>query len=365
MYSISRTVRTLFRSQILCLSVMGSLLVILPSTTRAQGRWTHPDTRFADVETALTNDDFPKAQKLLVDLRAQAKKSKDVAFQAEILERGKEITKLSRESERFGKAIKALEKDSNDAKASLDGGKYLCFVKGDWNKGLPLLCAGIDTRLAAVAEADKLSPKEPADQLRVADLWWQYGQKITDADERAACLLRSRFWMMSARMATDEEGIATIKARLKQIPIVPDRIVVWNTHNAGYNDRGAIEIVVSLLNDGKVVWTQPFRMPWKANEPSFILIRPVRTRADQVRVDITKHHMTSGGLGEIQVFAGNTNVAQGMLAEVETVFEFKDEHGPGALVDGDLSGKTGFWISQNGTGGWAMVDFQQLAVTKK
>lgn len=341
------------------------VLLLAPSLANAQGLWTHPDLRFVDVDTAVRNDDFPRAQKLISDLRTQARKGKDNAFQTEVTERGKEITKISREFEKLSKAFKGLEKDSEDARASLEVGKYFCVVKSNWQKGLPLLAAGNDERLGSIAKADQLNPKESDDQFRLADQWWQYAQKISDADERTAWLLRSRDWMLLAKDSVGTEELSTIKGRLKQIPIYPDRIVVWNTHNGTYNDRGAVEIVVSLLREGKVAWRQPILIPWKANEPSFIVIRPARVRADQLRVDIVKRQMTSGGLGEIQVFVGNANVARGMLAEVESVFEFKEQNGPPALVDGDVSGTTGFWICQNDKDGWAIVDFQQLPAPAK
>ena len=54
----------------------------------------------------------------------------------------KEIGQLRQEYERIKPAADKLKKDPTDPDANLDVGKYLCFAKGNWEKGLPLLAAG-------------------------------------------------------------------------------------------------------------------------------------------------------------------------------------------------------------------------------
>ncbi|MES2788848.1 MAG: hypothetical protein V4719_04440 [Planctomycetota bacterium] len=340
------------------------VLCLLPARVHGDGIWVHPDSRFADLDQALVDDDFSKAQKLLSDLRSQSRKTNDLAFQAEITLRGKEIAKMARDYEKVTQILKSQQLDDLDPKSAVEVGKYYCGVKADWSKGLPLLMKGADSQLAAAAAADNLNPKEPELQIELADKWLEWVQK-KNLDERATYQLRARHWLMLAGSATrNEKTHLSIQTRLKQIPLYPERIVVWNTHNDMYCDRGAEEFVVSLLSDGKVVWQQTVPIAWKPNNPSFALIRPPRTRADQIQIRITKHHGRGGGLGEIQVFARNVNLAELAQPVVDGIFESKDRFGPAMLIDGDVSGASGFWICDNGKSGSASIHFQQFPVIK-
>jgi hypothetical protein len=63
--------------------------------------WQHPDARFAAIDDAADHDDYAGAQKLLAELRAEAKRSRDQSLLAEALEQGKEVAKLARDYERI------------------------------------------------------------------------------------------------------------------------------------------------------------------------------------------------------------------------------------------------------------------------
>lgn len=55
---------------------------------------------------------------------------------------------------RVEKYRKQLEKSPDDAEASLQVGRHLCLVKGDWDAGLPLLAKGKDKSLADLAQSE-------------------------------------------------------------------------------------------------------------------------------------------------------------------------------------------------------------------
>jgi hypothetical protein len=336
-----------------------SLAVTVGAAERST--WRHPDARFAAIDDALADDDFTEAQLLLAELRSEAKRTRDAVLQAEVVEYGKDVTRQTRDYEKVRKHLVTLRKTPNDAKASLALGKYYCVLKGDWKQGVPLLAAGEDTKLAAVASAEFGDIVQSDDQFEVADRWWQYAAKVTDAGERIAYQLRSREWMIKARRTATDKMRATIDLRLQQVPLFIDKIVVWNTHNGGYNDSGAEALLVSLLYQDKVVWKETAEIPWLPNKPAYVILRTKHVRADQVRVDITKHHEARGGLGEIEVVAGRMNIAPGCEAIADAYFEFAERHNPSTLVDGDASGNTGFWVTNNGQSGWAAIHFSQFS----
>lgn len=57
-----------------CLTACAVLCLLFGASAGAADRdaWRHPDSRFAAVDDAVDDDDFPQAQKLLAEIRAEA-----------------------------------------------------------------------------------------------------------------------------------------------------------------------------------------------------------------------------------------------------------------------------------------------------
>jgi len=77
------------------------------------------------------------------------------------------------------KAFAVLVSKPNDAAACLSAGRYMCFTKGNWSKGLGLLAKSSDPTLKvlAVRESEKVS--DPQKQAAIADGWWGLAAKET------------------------------------------------------------------------------------------------------------------------------------------------------------------------------------------
>ena len=75
------------------------------------------------------------------------------------------------------KAQETLEKSPADPEANLTVGRWLCFYKGDWTTGLPLLAKGSDEKLKALADQEIKAPTEADQQVQIADAWWDLAQK--------------------------------------------------------------------------------------------------------------------------------------------------------------------------------------------
>jgi hypothetical protein len=358
--------RLFFRSFAkLCFTVCALFCTLASISARAADRdaWRHPDPRIAAVDDAVDEDDFAGAQQLLTDLRTEAKRGQDQALLAEALEEGKEVTRLARDFNKIAKHLKVLEKNPKEPKASLAAGKHY-VLRDNWLRALPLLAAGDDERLATLAAVDSRDVPQPDLQAAIADRWWQYSQKVPDANERIAYQLRAREWMLRARRGADDKARALIDQRLKQVPLFVDRIVVWNMHNGIYNDRGSEELLVSLLYQDKVVWKDAVEIPWVANKPAYVMLCPKHVRADQIRVDVTKPHNARAGLGEIEVVVGRKNIARQCEPVADSYFEFNDSYNPSLLVDGDTSGNSGFWAASDGDNRWASIHFSEFQSSK-
>jgi tetratricopeptide (TPR) repeat protein len=348
-----------------CFTVCALFCTFVSISARAADpdAWRHPDPRFAPIDDAVDGDDYAGAQQLLAELRTEAKRGQDQALLAEALEEGKEVTKLARDFNKIAKHLKVLEKNPKEPKASLAAGKYY-LLRDKWLRALPLLSAGDDAKLAALAVEDSRVVLQRDGQAEIADRWWQYSLKVSDADERIAYQLRAREWMLNARRGADDKARAIIDQRLKQVPLFIDRIVVWNMHNGGYNDRGSEELLVSLLYQEKVVWKDAVEIPWVANKPAYVMLRPKHVRADQIRVDVTKPYNGRAGLGEIEVVVGRKNIARQCEPVADSYFEFNDAYRPSLLVDGDTSGNTGFWAAKDGENRWASIHFAEFPSLK-
>jgi hypothetical protein len=75
----------------LSFTTFGLNYTFLASGAHAADRdaWKHPDPRFAAIDSAADDDDYTGAQRLLAELRAEAKRTKDQTLLADALIRAK------------------------------------------------------------------------------------------------------------------------------------------------------------------------------------------------------------------------------------------------------------------------------------
>jgi hypothetical protein len=78
-------------------------------------------------------------------------------------------------------AARKLAADPDDAAANLAVGKFECFEKGDWDKGLPRLLVGGDEALKELADRDLAMTTSGEDMAELAGMWHERAQKEKDA----------------------------------------------------------------------------------------------------------------------------------------------------------------------------------------
>jgi len=76
-------------------------------------------------------------------------------------------------------AKKTLDTKPDDADANATMGRWYCFYKSDWTRGLPYFVKSGNERLKPVAELELKSPTDPNQKVQLADQWWDIGQKET------------------------------------------------------------------------------------------------------------------------------------------------------------------------------------------
>jgi hypothetical protein len=91
-------------------------------------------------------------------------------------------------------AQSALAKNPADPDANLILGKYLCFVKNDWDSGLPNLVQGSDPTLQALAQKDLDAQKNAADGMTAANGWWDFSAPAQDGLDAISGKQRAVHW---------------------------------------------------------------------------------------------------------------------------------------------------------------------------
>ncbi|MCE9591237.1 MAG: hypothetical protein K8S99_12010 [Planctomycetes bacterium] len=163
------------------------------------------------IDQALAEDQYEVAQRLAQRDVTLASSSKDAGLQQRAAVRVKDLVMIQRSYSAAQSARTRLQEDPLDPAANLTMGRFYCLVKGDWQKGLPLLAQGGDTALKQASEKDMAAPKDAIQQAMVGDAWWDITGKEPPAFKRAI-QTRSAYWYRKA--APELTGLA--KARVEQ-----------------------------------------------------------------------------------------------------------------------------------------------------
>src|SRR5690606_27927305 len=96
------------------------------------------------LDEALAQDRFELIEALQAVALDSARQAKSIELIKQVVARGRERDALRGEYEQVAAARKTLDESPTDPEANLLVGKYSCFVKGDWDTGLPMLALGSD-----------------------------------------------------------------------------------------------------------------------------------------------------------------------------------------------------------------------------
>jgi len=163
------------------------------------------------IDEAIAADDY-KAAKQLVDVGlAAARGARDGAQVKSIVARKKEVEKAAIAFAEARASLAVLEESPVDAEANLAVGKFYCFVKGDWEKGIPMLALGGDPALRALAVGELEEPRSSEEMVKLGDGWWALGQEA-GGEFNDSLRLHAAFWYRRAepRLAS---GLAKVKVR--------------------------------------------------------------------------------------------------------------------------------------------------------
>ncbi|HTQ39173.1 MAG TPA: trypsin-like peptidase domain-containing protein [Pirellulales bacterium] len=126
-----------------------------------------------------------------------AQKLEDANIAAHTGSRQKELSNIEAAFKEVAPALQVLQTQPLDPDANLAMGRFRCFVKNDWVKGLPMLARSQNEALMQIAKKDLSNPEDPTAQVALADEWWSLAE--ADKDEvKAAMRMRAAFWYQKA-----------------------------------------------------------------------------------------------------------------------------------------------------------------------
>ena len=99
----------------------------------------------------------------------------------------------------------ALEKTPGNPDANLVMGKYYCFAKNDWDKGMPMLALGNDEALKALAVQELQGAASSTEQATLGDGWWNQAE---NQDERTKKVMKARAGVWYAQALPGLSGLA-------------------------------------------------------------------------------------------------------------------------------------------------------------
>lgn len=160
----------------------------------------------------LPGEHYDAASSIIPIAESAARKAKDARVYGAVEARGSEVRAMMREFTRAGEARTAVKNNPLDADAHFALGHYLCFVRREWDAGLAELLKGNDGELKVIAAKEASKPADPKEQIDLADLWFDYAQKVKgSAYIFATSQVRAEHWYKQA-LSVLQGGLLKTKA---------------------------------------------------------------------------------------------------------------------------------------------------------
>lgn len=146
------------------------------------------------VDLAVAADRMEIARDLITAARAVAVKTKGRALLGQVNELNAQVRDQASRFAEVRRAEQAIDDGRGDAKGHFVVGSYRCFVKGEWNLGLPHLAKCSDKDLADLAKLSQSPPTEPARVIEIGDRWWDRGSEARGRERQQQLIWACRFY---------------------------------------------------------------------------------------------------------------------------------------------------------------------------
>jgi hypothetical protein len=172
------------------------------------------------IDQCLDADKYEAANALLDladDTRKKAKTAEDLKnLQTDVAAKTRKVREIEKEFEGVKEARDTLETKPDDKDANLTWGKFVCRIKGNWDKGLPMLEKGNDKDLALIAKTDLDKPSNGDEQVKLGDEWWKMAQPEQGL-ARENLKARAVFWYKKAQSSVSGLTQERIKRNIRDV----------------------------------------------------------------------------------------------------------------------------------------------------
>lgn len=161
------------------------------------------------VQQAIRDGQFDRGVELLRSTQTIVVRLKDSELGLAVRQQSAELDEVRRGNAAAIAARDKLKQTPDDPAAQLTLGRHLCLQQRDWEAGLPHLAKGGDNDLGRVARRDLKRPADPAQEVELADEWWNLAQQ-NKGRANTSLLLRAAHWYRQA--LTKANGLPKVQA---------------------------------------------------------------------------------------------------------------------------------------------------------
>ena len=200
------------------------------------------------VDDAIRGGDFASAQKILKGADAISRKSVIPSLTAAVTLRSKSLPALRKDFDKLPEANKTLETDPADKKANLMLGRFLCFVKNDWDAGLARLVLGSEGPLRVAVDKDVAAGSGGVPERIDAGDQWKKLAGAADPLQKKNLESRALFWYLQA--VDDATGLNKVRVE-KHIQELASADNKWVLLSHQMNDPKSWKTTGTWTLDGK------------------------------------------------------------------------------------------------------------------
>ncbi len=117
-------------------------------------------------------DLYDDAAKNLNSASICAKKANSAELMNETRDLNKDLLLIRKDYALAAASFEKLKTVPDDPAANLAVGKFYCFSRNNWDKGVPMIAKGQDEKLKQLASVDMEDPEDAAEMTELADGWW-------------------------------------------------------------------------------------------------------------------------------------------------------------------------------------------------
>lgn len=179
-------------------------------------------------EMALSDEHYDEAERIanIAVQQAHSRVIVDIDVRRLAKERSDAVIATCRQWRDLQRSIGLLGVDSEDGPANHAVGSFRCFVRNEWQIGLPLLAKSDHPQVAAAARADLATSDGNSSAQLQAALAWEAAAEGTPLDVRREYLGRAAHWFQAAL----KSGLAGLDQELASKRLESLRTVVPDPH---------------------------------------------------------------------------------------------------------------------------------------